>query len=280
MKQQPSEMEVSAAPEVVNTPSSTSLASGSIATDSNDPRFMQLRRYVAIARPSHYSKNVLVIVGAVLSGMCHAELVTTSSLIRLAVGLIATCLIASSNYVLNEILDAKNDRFHKAKRGRPLAAGHISRRIAFIEWGVLAAFGLLIASTVSWSFFVCALSFQLMAIAYNVPPVRLKDIPYIDVLSEAVNSPIRVLLGWLAVSPTDRPSISLILAFWMAGALLMARKRFREFHFLGDRATAALYRKSFAHYDEQRLKISMFLCAIAMLISGGYEAWKLIKKFV
>ena len=33
----------------------------------------------------------------------------------------------------------------------------------------------------------------LMGIAYNVPPLRTKDRPYLDVLSESVNNPLRLL---------------------------------------------------------------------------------------
>ena len=34
-----------------------------------------------------------------------------------------------------------------------------------------------------------------MACVYNVPPVRSKDQPYVDVLSEAINNPLRLLAG-------------------------------------------------------------------------------------
>ena len=37
-----------------------------------------------------------------------------------------------------------------------------------------------------------------MGCIYNIPPVRSKDLPYLDVLSEAVNNPLRMLAGWAA----------------------------------------------------------------------------------
>ena len=39
-----------------------------------------------------------------------------------------------------------------------------------------------------------------MGILYNVKPVRTKDIPVLDVLSESVNNAIRLLTGWFAVT--------------------------------------------------------------------------------
>ena len=56
-----------------------------------------------------------------------------------------------------------------------------------------------------------------MGLAYNVPPVRLKEWPYLDVLSESVNNPLRLALGWFALIP-DRfpPCPSRSLTGWLA----------------------------------------------------------------
>ena len=237
------------------------------------PRLRQALRYVAIARPHHYAKNVLMLVGAALACVYQPNLLTDKLL--LLFGFVATCIIASSNYVLNEILDADSDKFHFSKGDRPIAAGYISPAIAYREWLILGAAGLSIAAWIGWSFFVVAIAFQLMAILYNVPPLRLKDLPYLDVLSEAVNSPLRLLLGWLIVLPSEFPSLSIVFAFWMAGSFEMARKRFKEYRHFRDRSKAAGYRKSFAHYNERRLKVSMAIYALFAVIISVSEVWKL-----
>ena len=38
-----------------------------------------------------------------------------------------------------------------------------------------------------------------MGCVYNVPPMRTKDRPWLDVLSEAINNPLRLLIGWYMV---------------------------------------------------------------------------------
>ncbi|MCI0440734.1 MAG: prenyltransferase, partial [Chloroflexi bacterium] len=88
--------------------------------------------------------------------------------------------------------------------------------------------------------------------------VRSKEFPYVDVLSESINNPIRLLLGWFAVSAAAFPPVSLLIAYWMIGAFFMASKRYAEYRGIGDPAVARAYRTSFAHYDEQKLLISMF----------------------
>src|SRR5262249_16684811 len=114
---------------------------------------------------------------------------------------------------------------------------------------------------------------------YNVPPARLKDLPYIDVLAEAVNSPLRVMLGWLLVVPGEFPGLPLILAFWMAGGFEMSRKRLRELRSFDDPAIAAQYRKSFAHYDERRLRSSMIAYGLAAAVCSLLAAWRIVPFF-
>ena len=74
----------------------------------------------------------------------------------------------------------------------------------------------------SFAFGLSASMLWLMGCVYNLHPIRTKDIPYIDVLSESLNNPIRLALGWHAVVTDRVPPLSLILAYWMIGAFFMA----------------------------------------------------------
>jgi 4-hydroxybenzoate polyprenyltransferase len=123
---------------------------------------------------------------------------------------------------------------------------------------VLGVAGLAMAAAVSRPFFSSALLLLVMGVVYNVRPLRSKDLPYVDVLSESINNPIRLLLGWYSVTSADVPPVSLLISFWMIGAFFMATKRLSEYRSLRDLAVAAAYRKSFGHYNEPRLLISMF----------------------
>lgn len=214
--------------------------------------------YLSIARPDHWFKNVFMVLGLVLAFFCHPDLLHAGIAWPILWAVVTTCIIASSNYVLNEILDAPTDRSHPVKRNRPIPSGLVNVSIAYAEWVALGAVGLMMAYSLNWPFFLSALSLLVMGCIYNIPPVRSKDLPYIDVLSESVNNPIRLLLGWFAVAPLDVPPVSLLVAYWMIGAFFMASKRFAEYRSIGQREVAGAYRKSFRLYDEQKLLISMF----------------------
>jgi len=179
------------------------------------------------------------------------------------IAVVSLCLIASSNYVLNGIMDAASDRHHPVKKFRPIPSGQVSLETAAIEWILLGALGLSLALFLNRPYFFASAGLLVMGLIYNIPPLRSKDYPYVDVLSESVNNPLRLFLGWFIVLPHVLPPISLVVAYWMVGAFFMASKRFAEYRSIASPDIASAYRHSFHHYTEHRLLLSMFFYASA-----------------
>jgi len=225
--------------------------------------------YVQIARIDHWFKNTFMLLGVLLACFYKPASLTWASIPQVALGLLATCFIASSNYVVNELLDGATDRFHPEKKRRPVPSGQIRFGFAILEWFLLGTAGVIVASLLGFSFTISCLILWLMGIVYNVPPFRTKDLSYLDVLSESVNNPLRLFLGWFILIADKVPPLSLILAYWMVGAFFMATKRFAEFRHIGDSKAAAQYRKSFSYYTENSLLLSMFFYAIMSALFSG-----------
>ena len=217
--------------------------------------------YVRIARPDHWIKNIFMLPGAAL-GMAISERYSPGTLFGVAAALVALCLVASANYTINEFLDARFDRFHPLKKNRPGAEGRLEFRYVALQYLLLAAAGMLVSQLLGTAFALTAAALLVMGLLYNVPPVRTKDRAYLDVLSESVNNPLRLLMGWFVVVPEALPPASLLLAYWMGGAFLMAMKRYSEFRRIGDPDVAGLYRRSFRFYTEQSLLLSSFFYAL------------------
>jgi 4-hydroxybenzoate polyprenyltransferase len=226
------------------------------------PPRQRLSDYIALARPDNWFKNIFMLPGVALALVLRAEPMSLSLFFDLIVAFVATCLIASANYTINEWLDADFDRHHPVKRQRPSALGHVSMGLVGLQWFVLAAAGLALASVLGIMFMRVAAVLLCMGIVYNVQPLRTKDRPYLDVLCESINNPLRFMLGWAAVVSTTLPPSSILLAYWMGGAFLMAVKRYAEFRFIGNATTAALYRRSFSSYTEETLLLSSFFYAL------------------
>src|SRR6476646_2956850 len=225
--------------------------------------------YIQIARVDHWFKNVFMLLGVILAVFYEPKVVSWSKLVPLLVAVLATCFVASSNYVLNELLDGPRDLLHPEKRFRPVPSGRVRPAIAYAEWLLLAAIGFGLAMTINYYFLASAVWLWVMGILYNVPPIRTKEWPYLDVLSESINNPIRLLLGWFALVSGRFPPLSLAISYWMVGAFFMAMKRYAEYRHIGDRAVAAAYRKSFEYYTEDRLLISLFFYATSCALFAG-----------
>ena len=240
---------------------SSTTKSPSAAALSRAPGRTALADLVAIARPDHWFKNVFMLPGAALA-LILTDDAFAPELVYLLFGVVSTCLIASANYTINEWLDAEFDRHHPVKRFRPSAAGRVSATAVYVQWMVLALVGLTIAAAISTHFLLFSGLLLAMGLVYNVKPSRTKDRQYLDVLSESINNPLRFLLGWSAIISDVLPPSSILLAYWMGGAYLMAIKRYAEYRFINSPELAGLYRRSFRFYTEESLLASAFFYAL------------------
>jgi 4-hydroxybenzoate polyprenyltransferase len=214
--------------------------------------------YLKIARFDHWGKNLFMILGCVLAWFMDAPQLTSTLILTVVLGFLLTGFVASSNYVINEVLDADKDRHHPDKQNRPIPSGQVKIPIAYGQWILMGLLGIVPGFFINSAFGLSALALWIMGCAYNIPPVRTKELPYLDVVSESVNNPLRLLLGWFIVIPNRIPPVSLLVAYWMFGAFFMALKRYAEYRHIGDKTRASDYRSSFKWYNEDRLMISCF----------------------
>jgi 4-hydroxybenzoate polyprenyltransferase len=143
--------------------------------------------------------------------------------------------------------------------------------LAYAQWIALMLVGVGLGLLISKPFAATVFVLWIMGCIYNIPPVRSKDLPYIDVLSEAVNNPLRMLAGWFMAGTASVAPASLLLSYWMVGSYFMAMKRYAEYRDIGNPARAAAYRRSFGFYSEERLLVSiMFYGSAAMLFLGAF----------
>jgi len=98
----------------------------SVTSPISAPR-VRLSNHLSLFRLDHSVKQIFVIPGIVVAASLTGTYFSTGLVLRIALGLASVVAVASSNYVLNELLDAPFDRLHPTKCFRPAAVGSISK---------------------------------------------------------------------------------------------------------------------------------------------------------
>ena len=221
-----------------------------------------MKDYLKIARFDHWIKNFFIVPGIAVAVLLVENGLQQISILKILLGFLSTCLIASANYVINEWLDAEFDKYHPTKKNRPVVGGNVKFKYVMVEYVLFAVAGILLALLINGFFVATEIWLLVMGILYNVKPIRTKDIIFLDVISESVNNMIRLMLGWFIITDKVFPPVSILFGYWMAGAFLMGTKRLAEYRMIGNPEVAGLYRKSFKYYTEKTLFGSSFFYAL------------------
>lgn len=229
--------------------------------------------YLHALRIERWPRSAAILIGSAAFFSLHQNFDSSFSVsetaFRAALAFLLTWAISTANYIVNEIVDAPTDIHHPVKRDRPLIQGRIKKGPFILLGLVLTAAGFSLALALFSHPFVYSLLALLGAgFIYNVKPVRTKDIPFLDSISESANNPIRFLIGWYAFAPAHLfPPLSLLVAWWSFGNFLMTAKRLSEFRLLG--AKAAEYRLSHKRYSRSLLLFGMIASAAVFLATAS-----------
>ena len=110
-----------------------------------------------------------------------------------------------------------------------------------------------------------------MGCIYNIPPVPQQGPPLRRRPLGGCEQPAALLAGWFIAGTASVAPASLLLSYWMVGCYFMAMKRYRRVPRHRRPSASGRLRKSFAHYTEERLLVSiMFYGSSAMLFLGAF----------
>lgn len=236
-----------------------------------------IKAYIRALRLSRWPRSLAIYVGIAAFFFINRDAARSLNILetvwRSALAFILTWAISTANYIINEIVDAPYDIHHPVKKNRPLIKGEIKRNPFLIIGFFLTAAGLIPASIFfGRAFFYSLLSLLFAGFIYNIRPVRTKDIPFLDSISESANNPIRFLIGWFVFASSDLfPPLSLLLCWWAFGNFLWVAKRLSEHRYLGEKAGD--YRASLKKYTETSLLLGMTASTAVFFLSYLFFAW-------
>jgi len=209
-----------------------------------------------LMRPHQWVKNTFVLTGLLFGHAWHDAALVTQVLFAFA----AFCLVSSTVYVINDIVDIEQDRHHPKKRKRPLPSGKVTVSSAAIFAVLLGLAGFALAYFASPTVVYILLAYVIMNLAYSL---RLKHVVILDVFIIATGFMLRSLAGTLGVGIP--PSQWLLLCGLMVTLFLGFSKRRAEIIALTEDKTA--HRKVLEEYSPVLLDKMIVVTAAGLIMS-------------
>ena len=170
-------------------------------------------------RPKQWLKNVLVGAAPLAAG----TLFTAGVPRRVLLAFIVFCMISASVYLVNDVLDADNDRQHPLKSRRPVASGDLSPKTAVTAAIVLAAASIALSLAVTWQLTVVVAAYAASSLAYSL---GVKREPVFDLALVAAGFLLRAIAGGVAAGVPLSEWFLLVASF---GSLFMVSgKRYAD----------------------------------------------------
>ncbi len=213
---------------------------------------IKLKDVFILFRTNQWIKNLFVFIPIFFAG----ELREIEKLKSVALAFCAFCFIASSIYVINDLMDIEADRRHPEKCKRPLAAGLVSTNIAWGAFIVLIVIGGLCAYQIhNFLFDIIILSYFFINIGYSL---GLKRLSIIEILIVSSGFVLRAIGGGI-VAEVEVSQWMLMMIFLLALFLALAKRRD---DLLVSTKSGQAIRKSIQYYNIE------YINALLIMMSG------------
>lgn len=222
----------------------------------------KLRIYFHTLRINQWIKNFVIFTAIIFSG----QLFNVDLLIKSFEAFFIFCLLSSTGYVLNDIIDYPLDKKHPLKKFRPLASGDLSMPEATFIVFTLSLVALLLALFFSLSLFFLSLFFLFLHFFYSF---ALKKQPVVDIFTISFSFMIRTFAGEVATG--YHIPIWLLLTIFFGSLFMASVKRHAELVAQGAKARLSLYR-----YNEHFLDFLTYTFGTATIIA--YSTYAYVEK--
>jgi 4-hydroxybenzoate polyprenyltransferase len=148
--------------------------------------------FIKLARPKQWVKNFFVFAPLLFS----KHVFDGNYVITALSAFFIFCLVSSTVYIINDIMDVESDRSHPKKKFRPIASGELSVRQALIFFTVLIGIIILLSVFQKPVFTFVIVLYFLSNLIYSI---KIKSIVLLDVFFISFGFMLRVLGGAAAI---------------------------------------------------------------------------------
>ena len=182
---------------------------------------MKIKPIIQLIRPEQWIKNLFIFLPLFFGG----QFLNFQMLLSCCISFFAFSFAASSIYCFNDIFDAKTDREHPSKCNRPVAAGIISKKLAYIIMAVTLLISLTIILLFGNETKYEVTGFIFLYYSLNIVyTVILKKIPIIDVMIISTGFVLRIFVGGISTG-IELSEWIIIMTFLLALLLAFAKRR-------------------------------------------------------
>jgi len=222
------------------------------------------RGLIKTMRLQQWTKNAFVYAALVFDGkLLDPALFALTTLVALCF-----CLVSSSVYIMNDLVDIDKDRQHPRKRLRPLPSGQLNPRLALITSILLATVSIVISAWIDVRVGLVLCVYLVQNIAYSL---YLKNFVIIDVMVLSLGFLLRVVAGVIVVDVANF-SPWLYVCITLLSLLLGFGKRRHEIELLED--GAAQHRSSLAHYNLPLLDQILSIVTTTTLVAYTFYSFE------
>jgi len=178
------------------------------------------------------------------------------------------CVLTSSCYLINDIIDLPRDRLHPIKKRRPIASGKLPLPIALFV-AIVGIFSVCYLSYLfNFFFFLIVFFYSILQLFYSL---ILKNIIVLDVLTVASGFILRVYAGALVINV--HMNVWFLLCVISLALFLAVGKRRAELNILNTKV-AGRHRKTLSLYTPELLD-----CYLGMFANSAWLSYALFTFF-
>ena len=234
-----------------------------------------MRKLLSLARVNQWYKNLLIFLPLIFG----QQLFNSAALQKTIIGLVSLCIVSSSGYVFNDIIDRKKDIYHPEARRKHVATGEIKVRAAFVFAVILLLVSAGIASMLSMEFVYFVFALFALTKAYSL---WLKNEMFADIIIISVNFVLRAVSGAFVIVVGGKPYIWvspwLLVCTFLLALFIAVGKRNSELIVLGRKA--AKYKEVLRYYTPQLTSTLLAISTSALLVSYVLYTFQSINKML
>ncbi|ACL76168.1 decaprenyl-phosphate phosphoribosyltransferase [Ruminiclostridium cellulolyticum] len=216
--------------------------------------------FIKLIRVRQWSKNIFVFSGILFP----SGVIGLLQVIQLFIAFFLFCVISSSVYIINDIIDLEKDILHPVKRFRPIASGKIKVKFALAIFYIICPASIILSFLLNKYFGIILCIYFVINLSYSL---KLKEFVFIDLLIISFGFVLRTLSGIIIVNGTN--SFWFLLSIAFLSLYLGMNKRKKELLTLAE--DSEKHRKNLGEYSIELINEIIPMLTACTVISYSFH---------